>query len=133
MTSADPPDVGPGPLGEGTGRLREGEVQPAVRREVWFRTEDGLLLVGELAQPVHTTPVAALLCLHPLPTHGGFMVSHLLRKASYRLPHQAGIAVLRFNTRGTTSPRGTSEGAFDDAEGSATTSPPRSTCCSGRA
>ena len=41
MTSADPPDVGPGPLGEGTGRLREGEVLPAVRREVSFRTEDG--------------------------------------------------------------------------------------------
>ena len=117
MRSEDLPDAGPGPPGEGTGRLREGEVLPAVRREVSFRTEDGLVLVGELAQPVDTTPVAALLCLHPLPTHGGFMDSHLLRKASYRLPHQAGIAVLRFNTRGTTSPRGTSEGAFDDAKG----------------
>ncbi len=82
-----------------------------------FRTEDGLVLVGELAQPVDTTPVAALLCLQPLPTHGGFMDSHLLRKASNRLPHQAGIAVLRFDTRGTTSPRGTSEGTFDDVKG----------------
>ena len=98
-------------------RLREGEGLPAFRREVSFRTEDGLLLVGELALPAHIRPVATLLCLHPLPTHGGFMDSHLIRKAANRLPHQAGIAVLRFNTRGTTSPRGTSEGAFDDADG----------------
>jgi len=53
--------------------------------------------------------------LHPLPTHGGFMDSHVLKKASYRLPALADIAVLRFNTRGTTSPRGTSEGSFHDA------------------
>ena len=40
----------------------------------------------------------------------------LLRKASYRLPHQAGLAVLRFNTRGTSSSRGASDGAFDSAD-----------------
>ncbi|MEO8263575.1 MAG: alpha/beta hydrolase, partial [Pseudolysinimonas sp.] len=59
-----------------------------------------------------------LVCLHPLPTHGGFMDSHILRKAAARLPALADLAVLRFNTRGTTSPRGTSQGAFDggDAE-----------------
>ena len=51
--------------------------------------------------------------LHPLPTAGGFMDSHILRKAAARLPALADLAVLRFNTRGTTSPRGTSEGAFD--------------------
>jgi alpha/beta superfamily hydrolase len=45
------------------------------------------------------------------------MDSHVLRKASYRLPALADIAVLRFNTRGTSSPAGTSEGAFDNAVG----------------
>ena len=42
------------------------------------------------------------------------MDSHVLRKASYRLPALAGLAVLRFNTRGTSSERGTSEGEFGD-------------------
>jgi alpha/beta superfamily hydrolase len=42
------------------------------------------------------------------------MDSHILRKAAARLPALAGLAVLRFNTRGTASPRGTSQGAFDD-------------------
>ena len=42
------------------------------------------------------------------------MDSHILRKAAARLPALADLAVLRFNTRGTTSPRGTSEGAFGD-------------------
>jgi pimeloyl-ACP methyl ester carboxylesterase len=45
------------------------------------------------------------------------MDSHLLKKASFRLPALADLAVLRFNTRGTTSPRGTSQGAFDGADG----------------
>ncbi|MEY4019787.1 MAG: hypothetical protein RLZZ590_1087, partial [Actinomycetota bacterium] len=55
-----------------------------------------------------------LVTLHPLPTHGGFMDSHILRKAANRLPALANIAVLRFNTRGTASPRGTSEGQFGE-------------------
>jgi uncharacterized protein len=54
-----------------------------------------------------------LLTLHPLPTHGGYMDSHVLRKAAWRLPALAGLAVLRFNTRGTSSPRGRSQGEFD--------------------
>ena len=41
------------------------------------------------------------------------MDSHIIRKAAARLPALADLAVLRFNTRGTTSPRGTSDGAFD--------------------
>ncbi|WP_457825261.1 hypothetical protein, partial [Staphylococcus aureus] len=45
------------------------------------------------------------------------MDSHVFRKAAWRLPALAGIAVLRFNTRGTTSAAGTSEGVFDRAEG----------------
>jgi alpha/beta superfamily hydrolase len=52
--------------------------------------------------------------LHPLPTHGGFMDSHIYRKAANRLPALADLAVLRFNTRGTTSPHGTSEGEFGE-------------------
>ena len=81
-----------------------------------LRTPDGLNLVGELALPDGRVPVATLICLHPLPTAGGMMDSHILRKASYRLPALADLAVLRFNTRGTTSERGTSEGAFGDSE-----------------
>ena len=57
---------------------------------------------------------AVLLTLHPLPTHGGFMDSHILRKAANRLPALADLSVLRFNTRGTTSPHGISEGSFGD-------------------
>jgi alpha/beta superfamily hydrolase len=52
-----------------------------------------------------------------LPTHGGMMDSQVFRKASYRLPALADIAVLRFNTRGTSSIQGTSEGEFDNAVG----------------
>ena len=58
-----------------------------------------------------------MVCFHPLPTNGGFMQSHLIRKAPYRLPQVAGIAVLRFTTRDTTSDRSTSEEAFDKAQG----------------
>ena len=86
---------------------------PARREDVVLRTSDGLDLVGELALPLDRDPVATLVTLHPLPTAGGFMDSHILRKAAARLPALADIAVLRFNTRGTTSPRGTSDGAFD--------------------
>jgi alpha/beta superfamily hydrolase len=93
-------------------------VLPARREDIELHTTDGLTLVGELATPEDRAPVATLVCLHPLPTHGGFMDSHILRKAAARLPALADLAVLRFNTRGTTSPRGTSQGEFDggDAE-----------------
>ena len=96
-----------------THEIRGGVVLPARREDVELRTSDGLTLVGELAVPIDRAPVATLVTLHPLPTHGGFMDSHILRKAAARLPALAGVAVLRFNTRGTSSPRGTSEGAFD--------------------
>ena len=87
---------------------------PAIREEIELHTSDGLTLVGELALPESGDPVATLIALHPLPTHGGFMDSHILRKASARLPALADLAVLRFNFRGVTSPRGTSQGAFGD-------------------
>ena len=97
--------------------IRANSVLPARREAVTLHTADGLSLVGELALPPDRDPVATLVCLHPLPTHGGMMDSHVIRKAAFRLPALAGIAVLRFNTRGTRSEQGTSEGAFDNAEG----------------
>jgi len=97
--------------------IRANTVLPADRRPVTLHTADGLQLVGELALPLHEAPVATLVCLHPLPTHGGFMDSHVIKKMANRLPALADVAVLRFNTRGTSSPQGTSEGAFDDAVG----------------
>lgn len=96
--------------------IRASSVLPARREPITLHTTDGLELVGELALPADRPPVATLVCLHPLPTHGGMMDSHVLRKASYRLPALAGLAVLRFNTRGTTSERGTSQGSFGAGE-----------------
>lgn len=87
---------------------------PSRREAINLLTEDKLNLIGELALPLEGDPTAVLLTLHPLPTHGGFMDSHILRKAANRLPALANLAVLRFNTRGTTSPHGTSEGSFGD-------------------
>lgn len=99
--------------------LRSMTVLPAHREEIELLTEDGLRLVGELATPLEGPIDATLITLHPLPTHGGFMDSHVYRKAAWRLPHLANVAVLRFNTRGTHSPRGTSEGRFDEGVGEA--------------
>jgi uncharacterized protein len=96
----------------GSVEIRAGTVLPARREDIVLHTADGLDLVGELALPPYSAPVATLICLHPLPTAGGMMDSHILRKASYRLPALADLAVLRFNTRGTSSERGTSDGAF---------------------
>jgi alpha/beta superfamily hydrolase len=97
--------------------IRGTSVLPARREPVTLHTADGLELVGELALPAESDPIATLVWLHPLPTHGGMMDSHLIRKSSYRLPALAGLAVLRFNTRGTSSVQGTSRGAFDNAVG----------------
>jgi alpha/beta superfamily hydrolase len=92
-------------------------VLPARRDPLHLVTADGLRLVGELALPLHAEPRATIVCVHPLPTHGGMMDSHVLRKMAWRLPALADVAVLRFNTRGTTSTAGTSEGHFDEARG----------------
>ncbi len=96
-------------------KITGSSVLPARREDIELTTADGLTLVGELALPLERDPVATMICLHPLPTHGGMMDSHVFRKASYRLPALADIAVLRFNTRGTESVRGRSEGEFDGA------------------
>jgi uncharacterized protein len=97
-------------------KIMASTVLPAVRETITLRTADGLNLVGELARPADRAPVATLVCLHPLPTAGGMMDSHVLRKAANRLPALADLAVLRFNTRGTSSDHGTSDGQFGDGE-----------------
>ena len=90
---------------------------PARREPITLETADGLKLVAELALPESAEPKATIVCVHPLPTHGGMMDSHVFRKAAWRLPALADVAVLRFNTRGTESQQGRSEGAFDNCVG----------------
>jgi len=106
--STDAPDP------TGSVEVRGGVLLPARRRDVELRTDDGLRLVGELSVPTDRAPVGTLVALHPLPTAGGFMDSHVLRKAAARLPALADLAVLRFNFRGVSSPRGRSEGKFGE-------------------
>ena len=82
--------------------IRSSTVLPGIREDIELHTRDSETLVGELSVPAVGKPVTTLIMLHPLPTHGGFMDSHLIRKAANRLPALIGAAVLRFNTRGTT-------------------------------
>jgi len=91
--------------------IRPSTVLPAIRKAFSFRTQDGLTLIGEVATP-EGTRTGSILCLHPLPTAGGMMDSHVYKKAANRLPAMAGIEVIRFNTRGTSSEQGSSEGEF---------------------
>ena len=95
-----------------SGLITSTTILPAERRDITLQTSDGLTLVGELSLPPEGSPVATAVFLHPLPTAGGFMDSHVIRKAAWRLPTLAQLAVLRFNFRGVSSPRGTSEGQF---------------------
>jgi len=94
--------------------IRGGVLLPARREDVQLHTGDGLTLVGELSLPADRGPVGTIVALHPLPTAGGFMDSHVIRKAAARLPALADLAVLRFNFRGVSSPRGRSEGEFGE-------------------
>ena len=100
-----------------TSNIVANSVLPALRIPLTLTTSDGLRLVGELAMPESNTPLASIICVHPLPTHGGMMDSHVLRKMAWRLPALADVAVLRFNTRGTQSAAGQSEGEFDSGRG----------------
>ncbi|MBA8825219.1 hypothetical protein FHX42_002570 [Saccharopolyspora lacisalsi] len=93
--------------------IRANTLLPGRREQITLHTADGLELIGELSLPQDREPRATLVCLHPLPTHGGMMDSHLYRKAAFRLPALADLAVLRFNTRGTASEAGRSGGEFD--------------------
>jgi len=86
---------------------------PAHRTAFTVTTSDGETLIGEVAAPISGYN-GAILCLHPLPTAGGMMDSHIYKKAANRLPAMSGIEVIRFNTRGTSSEAGTSTGVFDN-------------------
>lgn len=93
--------------------VRPSTVLPAQRTSFTVSTADDQILIGEVATPI-AGYTGAILCLHPLPTAGGMMDSHVFKKAANRLPTMAGVAVVRFNTRGTTSEAGTSTGTFDN-------------------
>ena len=98
--------------------VRPSTILPAQRTPFTVTTSDGETLIGEVAAPLNGY-TGAILCLHPLPTAGGMMDSHIYKKAANRLPAMSGIEVIRFNTRGTSSEAGTSTGVFDNggAEG----------------
>jgi uncharacterized protein len=93
--------------------VRPSSVFDAKRTSFHVVTEDGIDLIGEVAAPLGPSS-GAILCLHPLPTAGGMMDSHVYKKAANRLPAMSGITVVRFNTRGTTSEAGSSTGQFDN-------------------
>lgn len=92
--------------------IRPSTVLPALRRPITIKTRDGLNLIGVVATPEGEI-TGSLLMLHPNPSGGGMMDSHLFKKAANRLPALAGIQIIRFNTRGTSSEAGKSEGEFD--------------------
>ncbi|CAB4531040.1 unannotated protein [freshwater metagenome] len=93
--------------------IRPSTVLAATRTAFTVQTEDGQTLVGEVSAPIER-PTSAILCCHPNPTGGGMMDSHIYKKAANRLPEMAGITVVRFNTRGTSSEAGTSTGSYDN-------------------
>ena len=93
--------------------VRPSSVFESVRTPFHVVTADGVDLIGEVAAPLGQSK-GAILCLHPLPTAGGMMDSHVYKKAANRLPAMAGITVVRFNTRGTSSEAGISTGNFDN-------------------
>ena len=93
--------------------VRPSSVFDARRTPFHVMTEDGIDLIGEVSAPLGESK-GAILCLHPLPTAGGMMDSHVYKKAANRLPAMSGITVVRFNTRGTTSEAGSSTGQFDN-------------------
>jgi alpha/beta superfamily hydrolase len=92
--------------------IRPSTILPAIRTPITIRTSDGLKLIGEVATPMEET-TGSLLMLHPNPAGGGMMDSHLYKKAANRLPAMAGIQIIRFNTRGSKSQAGQSEGVYD--------------------
>ena len=92
--------------------IRPSTILPALRAPITIKTSDGLNLIGEVATPEGEI-TGSLLMLHPNPSGGGMMDSHIYKKAANRLPAMAGIQIIRFNTRGTTSEAGSSAGQFD--------------------
>ena len=92
--------------------IRPSTVLPANRTPFTIKTGDGLNLIGEVATPIGEV-TGSLLMLHPNPSGGGMMDSHIYKKAANRLPAMAGIQIIRFNTRGSESVAGKSEGEYD--------------------
>jgi len=95
--------------------IRPSTVLPAKRSLITIKTSDGLNLIGEVATPEGEITGSRLM-LHPNPSGGGMMDSHLYKKAANRFPAMAGIQIIRFNTRGTTSEAGSSDGEFDQGK-----------------
>ena len=93
--------------------IRPSTILPGLRTPFTVTTEDGQTLIGEVSAPLDRS-TSAILCCHPNPTGGGMMDSHIYKKAANRLPSMAGITVVRFNTRGTSSESGTSTGTYDN-------------------
>ena len=75
---------------KGQAAIRANSVLPARREAITLHTADGLSWSASWPCPPDRDPVATLVCLHPLPTHGGMMDSHVFRKAAFRLPALAG-------------------------------------------
>jgi len=96
--------------------IRPSTVLPANRSAITIKTSDGLNLIGELTTPLGEI-TGSLLMLHPNPSGGGMMDSHIYKKAANRLPAMAGIQIIRFNTRGTVSEAGKSDGEYDHGKG----------------
>ena len=92
--------------------IRPSTILPANRSAISIKTSDGLNLIGEVATPLGEI-TGSLLMLHPNPSGGGMMDSHIYKKAANRLPAMAGVQIIRFNTRGTISEAGKSEGEYD--------------------
>ena len=92
--------------------IRPSTILPANRSAISIKTSDGLSLIGEVAAPLGEIS-GSLLMLHPNPSGGGMMDSHIYKKAANRLPAMAGVQIIRFNTRGTMSEAGKSEGEYD--------------------
>ncbi|NDF02611.1 MAG: alpha/beta fold hydrolase [Actinobacteria bacterium] len=99
--------------------IRASTVLPADREPFKLLTSDGLNLVAEIARPLKPIKSSSgtLVMLHPLPTAGGMMDSHIFRKAAARLPELADLNILRFNSRGTESEAGRSDGNFENGDG----------------
>jgi alpha/beta superfamily hydrolase len=95
--------------------IRPSTVLPANRTPFTIKTSDGLNLIGEVATPIGEI-TGSLLMLHPNPSGGGMMDSHIYKKAANRLPAMAGIQIIRFNTRGSESEAGKSEGEYDQGK-----------------
>ena len=93
--------------------IRPSTILPGLRTPFTVTTEDGQTLIGEVSAPLERS-TSAILCCHPNPTGGGMMDSNIYKKAANRLPSMAGITVVRFNTRGTSSEAGTSTGTYDN-------------------